>query len=111
MPIQIIVSQQGALPITVNFKALSDAPVTLEVNGSVWTQTANNMIGFQVAIDNAAVGTARIFSNTASTHRAVVPAYIPLQLAFGQHSITLSAIPGTSTVSDQNDFFTAVLHY
>lgn len=61
MPIQIIVSQQGALPITVNFKALSDAPVTLEVQGSVWTQTANNMIGIQVAIDNAAVGKAQIF--------------------------------------------------
>ena len=111
MPIQVIVSQQGAMPITVNFKALSDAPVTLEVNGSVWTQTANNMIGIQVAIDGSAVGKAQIFSNTSTTHRTVVPAYIPLQLAFGQHSITLSAIPGTSTVSDQNDFFTAVLHY
>ena len=42
MPIQVMLSQQGPLPITVNFKALSDAPVTLEVNGSVWTQTANN---------------------------------------------------------------------
>jgi hypothetical protein len=111
MPIQIIVSQQGALPITVNFKALSDAPVTLEVQGSVWTQSANSMIGIQVAIDNAAVGKAQIFSNTQATHRAVVPAYIPLQLAFGQHSITLSTIPGSTTVSDQNDFFTAVLHY
>jgi hypothetical protein len=111
MPIQVIVSQQGPLPITVNFKALSDAPVTLEVNGSVWTQTANNMIGIQVAIDGGAVGKAQLFSNGSTTHRAVVPAYVPLQLAFGQHSITLSALPGTSTVSDQNDFFTAVLHY
>ena len=111
MPIQVILSQQGPLPITVNFKALSDAPVTLEVNGSVWTQTANNMIGIQVAIDNAAVGKAQIFSNAAATHRAVVPAYIPLQLKFGQHSLTLSALPGTTTVSDQNDFYTAVLHY
>jgi hypothetical protein len=111
MPIQVILSQQGPLPITVNFKALSDAPVTLEVNGSVWTQTANNMIGIQVAIDGGAVGKAQLFSNASTTHRAVVPAYVPLQLAFGQHSITLSALPGTSTVSDQNDFYTAVLHY
>ena len=111
MPIQVILSKQGPLPITVNFSALSDAPVTLEVQGSVWTQTANNMIGIQVAIDNAAAGKAQLFSNGASTHRAVVPAYIPLQLKFGQHSLTLSALPGTTTVSDQNDFFTAVLHY
>ena len=111
MPVQVILSKQGPLPLTINFSAVCDAPVTLEVNGSVWTQTANNMIGIQVAIDNGAVGKAQIFSNTAATHRAVVPAYIPLQLAFGQHSITLSAVPGSTTVSDQNDFYTAVLHY
>lgn len=111
MPVQIILSQKGPLPITVNFKALSDAPVTLEVQGSIWTQSANSMIGIQVAIDGGAVGTAQIFSNTPSTHRAVVPAYIPLQLAFGQHSLTLSAAPGSTTVSDLNDLYTAVLHY
>jgi len=111
MPVQIILSKQGPLPLTINFSALSDAPVTLEVQGSVWTQTANNMIGIQVAIDGGAVGKAQIFSNASSTHRAVVPAYIPLQLKFGQHSLTLSALPGTSTVSDVNDFYTAVLHY
>ena len=109
MPVQVILQKQGALPITVNFNALSDAPVTLEVNGSVWTQTANQMIGIQVAIDNQAVGKAQVFSNTASTHRPVVPTYIPLQLKFGQHSITLSALSGT--VSDVNDFYAAVLHY
>lgn len=110
MPVQVILINQGALPITVNFSALSDAPVTLEVNGSVWTQTANQMIGIQIAIDGAGVGKAQVFSNTASTHRPVVPAYIPLQLTFGQHSLTLSALPG-GTVSDLNDFYTAVLHY
>ena len=109
MPVQVILQKQGALPMTVNFNALSDAPVTLEVNGSVWTQTANQMIGIQVAIDGQALGKAQVFSNTASTHRPVVPTYIPLQLKFGQHSITLSALPGT--VSDVNDFYAAVLHY
>jgi hypothetical protein len=111
MPVQVILSKQGPLPLTINFSAVSDAPVTLEVNGSVWTQTANNLIGIQVAIDGGAVGKAQIFSNGASTHRTVVPAYIPLQLKFGQHSLTLSALPGTSTTSDFNDFYTAVLHY
>jgi hypothetical protein len=111
MPVQILLSQQGPLPITVNFKAMSDAPVTLEVSGSIWTQSANSMIGIQIAIDGTAVGKAQIFSNGASTHRAVVPAYIPLQLPFGQHSITLSAVPGSTTVSDLNDGYTAVLHY
>jgi|SRR5215510_836897 len=111
MACQLLLSQKGPLPITINFKALSDASALLEVNGSIWTQTANAMIGIQVAIDGKPVGTAQIFSNTASTHRTVVPAYIPLQLTFGQHSITLSTQPSSSTVSDLNDFYTAVLHY
>ena len=109
MPVQGILSQPGPLPITINFNALSDGSVILEVNGSIWTQIPNSMIGIQIAIDGGPVGKAQIFSNTPSTHRTVVPAYIPLQLKFGPHSITLSPFPGT--VSDQNDFYTAVIHY
>lgn len=111
MGCEVILSQPGPLPITINFKAPSDATAMLEVNGSIWTQSANSMIGIQIAVDGNAVGQAQIFSNGASTHRAVVPAFIPIQLGYGQHSITLSAQPGTSTVSDKNDFYCAVLHY
>jgi len=111
MPIQILVSQPGPLPIKVTFNAPSDGPTTLVVNGSVWTQTANNIIGIQVAMDGNAVGKAQVFSNGASTHRPVVPAYIPQQLQFGQHTLTLSALPGTSTTSDYNDFYSVILDY
>src|SRR5260221_3708866 len=110
MAIQIILSQVGPLPITANFNAPGDSPMYLEINGSVWTQTANNMIGIAIALDGNAVGTAKIYSNANATHRAVVPAYIPIQLGQGQHSLTLSV--GTpATVSDSNDFYTAVIHY
>jgi len=67
------------------------------------------MIGINVAIDGTAVGTANIFSNGASTHRAVVPVYIPIQLKQGQHTIALTA--ASSTVSDFNDLYTVVIHY
>ncbi len=111
MSVQVLVSQKGPLPITINFKAPGDFTCYLEVNGSVWTQTANQLIGIQVQLDGKILGQANIFSNTATTHRAVVPAYFPLTLKYGvQHVIVLSAAPG-STVSDFNDFFTAVLHY
>jgi len=111
MALQVILSQKGPLPITVNFKSPGDLPVILEINGSVWTQTANSMIGIQVQVDGATMGQANIFSNTPSTHRAVVPAYFPLQLKYDvPHTLVLSAAPG-STVSDFNDFFTAVIHY
>ena len=82
----------------------------LEVTGSVWTQTANQMIGIGIKLDNQAVGQAQIFSNTASTHRTVVPTYIPIQLKQGQHTLVLG--PATApTTADLNDLFTAVLHY
>src|SRR5713226_1405185 len=109
MAIQVIISQAGPLPITATFNAPGDEPMYLEVNGSVWTQSLNNMIGIAIALDGRAVGTAQIFSNANATHRAVVPAYIAIQLGEGQHTLTLSASPGT-TVSDYNDSYNAVIH-
>ena len=111
MAVQVLIgNQKGPLPIQATFMAPGDMPMNLEVTGSVWTQTANQMIGIQVAIDGNVVGTANIFSNANATHRAVVPVYIPVKLAQGSHTIALSAAPG-GTVSDYNDLYTAVLHY
>ena len=110
MPIQVLVSQAGPLPIKATFNSEGDQPVYLEVNGSVWTPTLNTMIGIVIQIDGQTVGQAQIFSNTAATHRVVVPAYIQLQLGFGQHTISLSPLPG-DTVSDAYDSYTAVIHY
>ena len=109
MAIQVLLSQVGPLPITAQFNAIGDSPMYIEVNGSVWTQTANVMTGIDIAIDGQKVGTANIFSNTPSTHRAVVPAYVPVKLSQGPHKITLSA--SANTVSDLNDSYTAVIHY
>ena len=110
MSVQVILSQKGALPITAAFNAPGDLTVVLEVNGSVWTQTANQMIGIQVQLDGQNLGQANIFSNGANTHRAVVPAYFKATLQYGvPHKLVLSAPPGT--ITDFNDFFTAVIHY
>jgi len=111
MSVQVIVSQKGPLPISVAFNSPGDLTAILEINGSVWTQTANSMIGIQVQLDGANLGQANIFSNTASTHRAVVPAYFKIALKYGtQHKLVLTAAT-SATTSDFNDFFTAVIHY
>ena len=109
MAIQVIVTQAGPLPITTSFSAPGDEPMYLEVNGSVWSQSANELLGIVVALDGNVIGEAQIFSNGNATHRAVVPAYIQVQLSEGQHTLTLSA--ANNTVSDFNDRFAAVLHY
>ncbi|HSD45537.1 MAG TPA: hypothetical protein VLB87_02910 [Pyrinomonadaceae bacterium] len=109
MAVQMILNQKGPLPITAQFNSIGDSPMWLEVNGSVWTGTPNTMIGIAIAIDGQSVGTAYIFSNGSTTHRACVPAYIQVQLSQGPHKLTLSN--AANTTSDSNDFFTAVIHY
>ena len=112
MALQIIMNQQhGPLPVSVAFNAPSDGPSFISVSGSVWSQTANQPIGIGVQLDGQTIGSAQIFSNGASTHRAVVPTYIPVKLTLGQHKLTLIQLTGTTTTSDSNDVFTAVLHY
>ena len=98
MAVQVLIAnQKGALPIQATFMAPGDMPMYLEVSGSVWTTTANQMIGIQIAVDGNVIGTASIFSNTASTHRAVVPVYLPIKLAQGSHTIQLTGSTSVTT--------------
>jgi|SRR5687767_4888676 hypothetical protein len=110
MAVQIILSAQGPLPVKATFNSPGDSPMYIEVNGSVWSSSPNQMLGINIDVDGTNLGTAQIFSNGASTHRAVVPAYVPVKLAYGQHTITLSAA-NSATVSDSNDTFVAVIQY
>jgi hypothetical protein len=109
MAIQVIINQVGPLPITTTFSAPGDEPMYLEVNGSVWSQSTNVMLGIVVELDGNVVGKAQIFSNGNATHHAVVPAHIAVQLGEGQHTLILFA--DSNTVSDYNDLYAAVLHY
>ena len=109
MGVQMLINQKGPLPITAQFNSIGDSPMFLEVQGSVWSTTANVMIGIDINIDGQVVGTAHIFSNGASTHRACVPAYIQVELAQGPHKLTLSA--AANATADYNDYITAVIHY
>ncbi|MGA2880359.1 MAG: hypothetical protein ABSG13_15540 [Bryobacteraceae bacterium] len=100
----------GPLPISAKFNAPSDAPSCFVLSGSVWSQTKDQLIGVGLELEGKAVGSAAIFSNGPSTHRAVVPSYIPVTLTFGPHTVTLVAL-NSSTTSDKNDFFDVALQY
>ena len=111
MPIMSLLNQaKGPLPLFVTFSAPSDGPACLVVSGSVWTGVANQTIGIGVELDGKAIGSAAIFSNAATTHRAVVPSYIPITLTFGSHKIALGPFMGPTT-SDVNDVFDVALLY
>ncbi|MDQ3817604.1 MAG: hypothetical protein M3362_07935 [Acidobacteriota bacterium] len=45
----------------------------LEVNGSVWAQETDAIIGIGIEVDGQNIGYAQIFSNGNTTHRPVVP--------------------------------------
>jgi hypothetical protein len=76
----------------------------LTLAGSVWTATANCMIGIALTIDAEAPITAQIFSNGANTHRAVVPVTVPYTFAIGEHTFALTPLT-PQTTSDFNDYF------
>ncbi len=111
---QVVINQNGPLPITASFQALSDGPALVMLSGSVWTQNADTLIGVDLSVDGGpAIGGANIFANNAATHMAVVPIVIPYIFSLGPpptHEITLSA-GTTGTVSDQNDFFQVTILY
>jgi hypothetical protein len=110
MPLLPILTQAGPLPIATSFNAPMDGPAWFTLTGSVWTQTANQMIGVILELDGQPIGSAQIFSNGASTHRAVIPVQIPVNLTFGTHKITLVAL-NTHTTTDFNDSFNVSLSY
>ncbi len=109
MPILSILNQaKGPLPIQAHFSSPTDGHACLVLSGSVWSGTANQLIGVQLELDGKVVGSAAIYSNGVATHRAVVPSYIPVTLTFGQH--TLALIPlNSATTSDSNDVFDVTL--
>jgi hypothetical protein len=111
MPVMSIMNQvKGGFPVTATFKAPSDGPACFVLSGSVWTGTANQMIGVGLELDGELIGSASIFSNANTTHRAVVPSYIPVNLSIGEHKITLVAHTSVTT-SDFNDLYDVSLIY
>lgn len=111
MPLLPIINQApGPLPLKETFKAPADGPVAFIVTGSVWSQQPNQLIGVALELDGVPIGQAYIFSNGSSTHRAVVPAYISVDLTFGSHTVALLA-SNSATTSDANDYFNVVLQY
>jgi hypothetical protein len=110
LAIRTIINQSGPMPINVHFESPTNAPASIYIAGSVWTGKTNTKIGIAIILDGKQIGAAQIFSNGNTTHRAVVPAIIPVQLSLGPHTLSLKAENGDTT-SDVNDFFIATLMY
>jgi hypothetical protein len=106
----IINYQSGPIPINANFECPTDGPAAIYIAGSVWTGQTNTMIGIAISLDGRGIGTVQIYSNASSTHRAVTPTLIPVQISIGTHTLSLAPL-NAATVSDINDFFVASMVY
>jgi hypothetical protein len=109
--IQVIIAQAGPLPVKATAEIMSDGPAVVTVAGSVWSTSANSMIGVSLLIDGEPTNiSAGIFSNGPSTHRAVVPVTVPYTFTIGPHTFTLEPMTAQTT-SDSNDYFTVAVQY
>jgi len=78
------------------------------VSGSGWTSDAARRIGMRVLIDGAVAGETRSFSNELNSHKVFsTDALVVDNIAAGNHTVRLEALPSTNT--DLNDFFTATV--
>jgi hypothetical protein len=99
----VLTNQPGPLTSQGNFTSQGGI-LYMTVSGSAWSKSASTTISVAVSVDGKLMGTAQVFTNEASSHKALVPLALHLQqLAAGQHTVSLAA--GAGTITDQNDFF------
>ena len=110
MQVLQVINQTGPLPLKTQFQAPLDGPALLVVTGTLWSTVANTLVQLTVALDGAPIATGQLWSNGASTHRALPTLFINLILTYGQHVLSLSQ-GGSGVTSDVNDFFNASILY
>ena len=108
MDFQNVINANGPLPVSNEFTAESDAQMVLFVSGSAWTQEAGNWIGIDVQVDGQSIGMASVYTNEATSHRALIPILLPVTVSGGSHTITFNPLNGY-TIADENDYFNATL--
>lgn len=102
--LQIVISQNGPVPISVQFDAQADGPLTFFLSGSAWSNQPGQWVGVAMELDGVPIGSAAVFCNEATSHRALVATLSVANVTFGQHNLTL--LPTSqNTVTDVNDFF------
>lgn len=81
----------------------------IQFAGSGWRGAAGK-ISVDLLMDGAVIATASVYTNEASSHKALVPVAIVIPAAAGQHTFTVAPTPGSGTNIDQNDYFTVTVN-
>ena len=102
--LQTVISQKGPLPFSVQFKAQADGLLTFFLSGSAWSNQPGQWIGVAMELDGVPIGSASVFCNEATSHRALVASLSMAKVTFGEHTLALLPTTG-NTVADVNDLF------
>ena len=98
---QVFNSRQGGLPLTSGAFTTGGGSLLIIASGSGW---GSGNIGMSIQLDGGTIGTVRSFTNEGGSHKAFTcNPLVQRNIAAGSHTITLTALAGTS--SDGNDWF------
>jgi len=113
MPLdQVVIDQNGPLPITGEFEGKSTIQAMLFVSGTTFTpDVATNFTGVEVFLDNVSVGKVTLFTSQSGMRHTALPArMIPVMIGMGRHAITLKPLD-LNTLTDKYDYFQVVVCY
>jgi hypothetical protein len=105
---QVMTNAQGPLPLRGNSFRSDGGTLILTASGSGFTNNAGLILGMNVLVDGATVGTCKAYANQAGIHLPFIPIAVALQdVGHGNHVIEVQALGGTLT--DSNDFFNVTI--
>ncbi len=113
MPLdQVVIDQNGPLPITKEFEGKSTAQAMLFVSGTTFTPNlAYCFSGVEVFLDNVSVGKVELYTSQSGYRHMALPArMLPVTVGLGKHAITLKPLD-MNTLTDKYDYFQVVVCY
>lgn len=113
MAFQNILSTSGPLPLTAQFNSPVDGPVDVIVTSTAWSASQVGLIGIEILIDGAVLGSTMLYANNTGMHMTLPAIFATANLTqMNGHTVELAvAYNGAGTTTDSNDFFTVNLQY
>ncbi len=95
---------EGSWPLSAGGEfASGGGTLLISVSGSGYSTTAGKTIGMSILLDSVQIDTCAIFANPSLTHLAFVPkTFVKSGITAGFHTLTLTALTGTTTDSTDN---------
>ena len=99
---------QGPLPQSIPFTSPVVGPATVAISATAWTKSPGNVIGVVAILNGVKIGVLQLMTNQGSVHLTLPTGFFNADIESMQ--CTLMLVPtDQNTVTDQNDFFSAVI--